>query len=346
MKKPIIYLFASAFLITGCKKEEEKKEEACTTCQSDTYLFASNEGKYPESGSITKINLSKSTIESDFYSTNNEGAELGQTVQSVFIDGNSGYAMVSGADQVVAFNANTGEHKAAIEINYPRNMTVINGFGYVSSGKYQGKISKIDLNSNTVLDTVAVGNGPEKMVETNNKLIVGNTGGWSSDSTVTVIDLTTFNVDTTIHLGPMIKGVEVDANGKVWALSSVVYEGPNDAKLFKLNPSNWTIEAEITISNNEAVNNLALSFDNENLFYFNSEGTFKLNIGDVSAPSFPIVNSASWYGIATHPSEQKFYLFNNGGFVANGFVNEYAFSGDSLKTFTTGISSNGGFVVE
>ena len=345
MKKSIICGFAIALLATGCKKEEKKEEETCTTCSTDEYLFVSNEGKFPESGSITKINLSKGSIEKDFYSTNNEGAELGNTVQSVFINGSNGYALVSGADQVVIFNPITGEHKSALDISYPRYMIKHGEFGYISSGKYEGKISKINLSTNSVVDTISTGNGPEKMVIANDQLIVGNSGGWSNDSTITVVDINTLTVDTTIHLGPRIKGVEKDENGKVWALSSVYYGGTNNAKLFKLNPTDWTIEEEFEISSsNESVNDFDFSNDQESIFYFTAEGTFKLATAATAAPSLPIISGGNWYGIQSHPTEDKIYLFNNGGFVSNGFVNEYNFSGDSLRTFETGISANGGFI--
>jgi len=340
MKKSIIYLAAAAFFVSSCSTEEE--DNSGINGSNDSYLFVSNEGQFNNSsGTITKVNLTQNTSNQDFYKTANNGAELGETVQSVFVNGEKAFACVAGADQVVVFDVETGVHEDVLSISYPRHMIQTNGFGYVASGSTFGKIVKVNLDNNTIVDTVAVGNGPEKLAVVNEKLIVANSGGSSRDSSITIIDIPSFTVDTTIVIAEKINDVKVDAYGKVWALSAVNWQVGNSPTLYKLNSSTWAIEDSIIVGNeNDYVGKFAISNDREYIFIALAGGVFKLPVTNSELPSTSITGG-SWYGIELS-EDDKLYLFK-GNFSANGYVNEYSFEGDSLNSYETGVASNGGF---
>lgn len=328
-----------AIFLASCSSNED--EDTNLSALNDSYLFVADEGSYPSSGSITKVNLTQNTSTLDFYSSANDGAELGTTVQSVFVYENKLFACVSGADQVVVLNSETGIHEDVISMSYPRYMIQNNGFGYISSGNYQGKVVKIDLKTNSIIDTIAVGNGPEKLTVINEKLVVANSGGYTRDSSITVIDLPSFSVDTTVIIAEKINDVKVDAYGKVWALSAVNWQVGNSPTLYKLNSSTWAIEDSIIVGNeNDYVGKFAISNDREYIFIALAGGVFKLPVTNSELPSTSITGG-SWYGIELS-EDDKLYLFK-GNFSANGYVNEYSFEGDSLNSYETGVASNGGF---
>jgi len=342
MKKSIIYFCSGILLLTGCKKEE-KNEEVCTNCENDSFLYVSNEGGWPATGTVTAINLSKKTSQNDFYIDANSGAELGTTLQSLFVSDKKGFAMVTGADQVVVFNIESGLYQGEISINYPRYMVSDEDFGYITSGKTAGKLYKVDLTSNDLTDSVSVGSGPEQLVVVGEKIVIANSGGWSKDSTISVVDVSSFELDTNVFLGPKIMDVSVDANSKVWALSSVYWEGTNNSTLFQLDPSDWSVLKTIELtSTSESVSKIAISSAKDKIYYCKSDGVYSLSIDASVAPSSPMIEKGGWYGIEVNPSTDNLYLFNSGGGLGNGFVSEYNMEGDSLTSYTVGQFANGG----
>lgn len=329
-------------MLTGCRKEE-KKEETCTNCENDTFLYVSNEGAWPGSGSISAINLNKKSVQNDFYTDANSGAELGATLQSLFVSDKKGFAMVAGADQVVVYNVESGVYQDQMSIKYPRYMISDEDFGYITSGKYEGKLYKVNLTSNNLIDSVSVGVGPEQLAIVDEKIVVANSGGWGNDSTISVVDVSSFELDTNVFLGPKIMDVTVDANSKVWALSSVYWEGTNNSALFQLDPSDWSVLKTIELtSTSESVSKIAISSDKNKIYYYKSDGVYALSIDASVAPSSPMIEKGGWYGLEVNPSTDKLYLFNSGGGLGNGFVSEYNVEGDSLTSYNVGQFANGG----
>lgn len=87
---------------------------------------------------------------------------------------------------------------------------------YVTN-EFDDTVSVIDLNANTVVATIAVGNAPAGIAAGGNRLVVTNSGSMSAtgDGTVTIIDLDTLTVvGEPVSVGEMPTAVVVDAEGK------------------------------------------------------------------------------------------------------------------------------------
>ncbi len=130
------------------------------------------------------------------------GAPAGDILQRVIREGNVYVAVNNGGNKVVVGDASTLKVKYEIAaLDYPRDVAVSGEFLYVAQGAMAGKIGKYNLSNGAWVADVAVGNGPERLLIVNNQLWVANSGGWLTDNTISVIDLNTFQVQSTLYTG-------------------------------------------------------------------------------------------------------------------------------------------------
>jgi len=341
MKKPIVYLVAFLALLSACEKDPEiPNEESCNDCENDTYLYVSNEGPYGGTGSISKINVTKRTVYNDVYSSANAGIPIGSVVQSLAFHNNTGYAVLNGGDQITTFNESTNEYLSSFSVAYPRYINVSGDYGYVTSGNEAGKVYKFELSTNTIIDSVEVGNGPEQLIFTGGKIIVANSGGWINDSTIAIIDLETFKLDSLIEVGSKPTDIVEDKNGFIWVLASGQYENSKAPKLVQINPLNWSIEKDLTLgSDDESVSKMTIDKTQENILYYKSDGVYKININESSVPGIAFISATNCYGIEAN---SDVFLFVAPDFSSAGYVKQYSMNGDSIAQYDVGVAPNGG----
>lgn len=341
MKKPIVYLFACLALLSACEKDPEiPNEESCNDCENDTYLYVSNEGPYGGTGSISKINVTKGTVYNNVYSSANSEIPIGSVVQSLTFHDNIGYAVLNEGEQITSFNKTTNEYISSFSVKYPRYIAVSGDYGYVTSGNKAGKVYKFELSTNAIIDSVGVGNGPEQLIVTNDKIIVANSGGWINDSTIAIIDLETFKLDSLIEVGSKPTDIVEDKNGFIWVLASGKYDDTKAPKLVQINPMNWSIEKDLTLgSDDESVSKMTTDKTLENILYYKSEGVYKVNINESSVPSVAFISASNCYGIEAN---LDVFLFVAPDFSSAGYVKQYSMNGDSIAQFNVGVAPNGG----
>jgi len=90
-----------------------------------------------------------------------------------------------------------------------------------------GKVGKYNTSTGDLIGEINVGQGPERLMENNGQLWVLNSGGWSVDNTLTILDLSSFTPvqNITVHDRPL--DIEWDeATGKMMVLCSgeVLYD--------------------------------------------------------------------------------------------------------------------------
>ena len=148
-------------------------------------------------------------------------------------------------------------------------IAVSGDYGYVTSGNKAGKVYKFELSTNAIIDSVDVGNGPEQLIITDGKIITANSGGWINDSTIAIIDLETFKLDSLIEVGSKPADIAEDKNGFIWVLASGQYDDTKAPKLVQINPMNWSIEKDLTLgSDDESISKMTIDKTQENIFYY------------------------------------------------------------------------------
>lgn len=105
----------------------------------------------------------------------------------------------------------------------PRSMAASNGKIYMTF--YTGYVAQFDTTSLSFEKTLKVGNNPEGIAIANNKIYVANSGGMASvkDSTISVIDPSTFSVLRNIKTVINPQKIEVDAQGDLYVISNGNY---------------------------------------------------------------------------------------------------------------------------
>lgn len=188
-------LLGSVFLFPSCTPDPPLD---FPTGRYEKGVFVVNEGPFGGTGTITWHDPATGETVQDIYGKANNGAALGQFVQSLAFHNGKGYIVVNGRNQVVVVDAATFAFLDTIvglimpRFFLPRD----NNYGYISqwgTNGVNGSIAKVDLQTNAIVKTIPTGSGPEKMLIADGVLWVANSGGFGVDSTVSHIFTATEN---------------------------------------------------------------------------------------------------------------------------------------------------------
>jgi hypothetical protein len=186
-----VKLFSLLLLLAACGE----KENCCETPGDYANgVFVVNEGPFGGTGTISWYNPDTGETRDSLFEKANNGAVLGQIVQSMTFHNDKAYIVVNGANRVVVADARTFQFIDTIGgLAQPRFFLPLDAnTAYVSqwgADGLSGSVAKINLNSNTVTGTIPTGKGPEKMLRVGDKVLVANSGGYGKDSTLTEISL-------------------------------------------------------------------------------------------------------------------------------------------------------------
>ena len=232
MIKQLLLTFGLATIIASCNKTEDKPVD--TGFLHGVYIV--NEGGYSNNnGSITYIDKASSLIYYNLFKQVN-GRGPGDVIQSFAISNDMGFIVANNSQKVEVVDLETFASIGTITgVDYPRYfLGISNTKGYVTDGAFQGNVLVIDLESFQISSQITVGNGPENIIMTGDMVFVANSGGWASDSTVSVISTQVDQVVKTILVGDNPTDLVEDVNGDVWVLckGKVTYD------------QNWNIISE------------------------------------------------------------------------------------------------------
>lgn len=340
MKCGVWALALAALTLTSCKKDEEEEEVKSYS----KGVFFVNEGSFGNNNASIDWRNGSKKVTDVFFEENGTG--LGDVLQDVVFANGYGFAVMYNSQKVVQFTQSDFKFVREIEgFSYPRHMIVASdGFAYLTNGSLEGTVEKIDINTGQVVGSVAVGNGPEMLTESQGKLFVCNSGGWGSDNSVTIIDLSTFQEVTTLFVGDRPTDIVVDAMNDVWILCAgqVFYDanwnitGHTEARLAVLDPTSLSTLQNIVIGvEGDHPTQLEIS-PTGNTVYFANNGVFALAINS-DTPEEIIPESG--YGLSVRPSNGEIWVAGPSNFVSNSTVYSYSPNGQALGTYTGGIGT-------
>lgn len=334
-------LALAATTLQSCKDDEP--DNTPTAKNYANGVFITNEGPFQSgSGSVAFWSRDNQTRETDIYNTVN-GVQLGNIVQSISVSFGKAYVVVNNANKVAVVDAKTFENKGSIDgLALPRFFVgVTETKGYISewvSFGGQGRVSVVDLTTNTVTGTITVGVLPEKMVYLGGKLFVAN----SNDSTISVINTQTDQLESTITVGDWPSGIEADQNGNLWVLCGGVPSWTGSAatspELIKFNPASPTFQTTFdfgTPDNNPS--RLTINGTRDKLYYLYSGGVFEFSINAGNLSASPVINRY-FYGVGVDPVDGSIYGADAGNFTSVGKVVKYNSSFSAVDSFSTDIA--------
>ena len=315
-------------------------------------VFVANQGNFTEgNGSVTSFDPATEQVEPAAIS------RLGSIVQSLAIVDGRLYVMANSANRIDVFGAESLEPVAQIEeVVSPRYLLASGNTAYVtglfgSIGQFDGGlVTVLDLESNTKLDEIAVGDNPEGLALVGSRLYVAN-HGFGSGSTLNVIDTATHQVVDTIDVdcdGPRFliadeqEEVYVFCTGEtVWGDEGIVSR--TDGAVRILDGETGEIIERFEVDGqigSEGAGQDAYYAPEEEVAFVVLDGTTLLQFRtDTNAQlaSFGPFDGPPISAVARDPQDGRLYLGRSNGFTAAGEVSIHLPDGSEVARFDAGI---------
>lgn len=340
VKFPLV-LFASCFFLHSCSDSDD----CCTPPpQVNDYtqgVFVVNEGPFGGTGTISWYNPVTGEVRDSIYEKANNGASLGQFVQSLTFHQGKAYIVVSGANRVVVVNATSFEYMDTIgNLQIPRyflpdgqNTAYISQWG---NDGLSGSVAKVDLTTNEIIEVIPTGKGPEKMVQVNDRLYVANSGGYGLDSTITEISLTNGSAQTY----PVPDGK--NPGDLLWV------ENAQDQKMFYLCKgyfSDSSPEGRLNYLGNQGpgastpayADDLAYDPNTGFIYFLGANTVYKMAQNGSDLTISPLFN-VSLYTLALDSEAGVFYCGDAKDFSSNGEILVRRLDGAPITSFRAGVA--------
>ncbi len=314
-------------------------------------VFVLNEGG-AGSGNATVSIINNNVVINNIYGTQNPGLPaLGDTAQSISFIGDFAYIVMNISNSIKVVNRTTFAYVATIStgISNPRYMAFANGKGYVTNWGDGGSaaddyLAVINLEDNVVESTIALAEGVERIIYTNDKLYVAHQGGYGVGNTVSVINPTTQLVEQIIEVGDVPNSLLVK-EGFLYVLCGGKpswYPVQTDGRLVKIdlvtNAIVSTLEFPEMHPNNLEINATATDF-----FYTVDENVYTIAVDATTLPITPLcsLSAQGVYGIyGMDLIDDKLYVADAGDYATPGTVYIFSLAGALLQEFTVGVIPN------
>ena len=284
--------------------------------------------------------------------------ELGDVGNDLGIYGSRLYAVINCSNLVEVMDVETARHIAEIPLPNCRYIAFDGGYAYVSSyagavefdPEYRrGYVAKIDTVTLQVVDTCGVGYQPEEMAVVDGRLYVANSGGYMApdyDLTVSVIDLSTFEVCNEIEVAPNLHQIKLGGDGMLYISSRGDYYG-QQSSTWVVDPSTDEVVRELQLLQNsdmavygDSLYVIAHSWSNVSLDYSTGYAIFDTREGITVTRNFVTDGTeeeiTTPYCIAVNPSNGDIFLTDAKDHVTPGRIHCYGQDGVRKWSATTG----------
>ena len=312
-----------------------------------THVIIGNEGKFPNSGSITQYAVESGTATDGVYLSAN-GVAVGSVVQSFSYINDRIFAVINNAHKIVVLNPETFQQTGQItfaEGDSPREIVKVSDSKAYVTSLYKKKVLKVNLADYSVAtDTIAMGLNPDKMIFHEGFAYVANRG-YGLDSTIFKIDVTTDLVVDTINVSRGPTSMVVDSDNKLWVVCTG-YSGEYDADLNVIEGTSKPGGLHsIDLSTGEEIAFAELASADEDIaldeangkVYVNSGGVLAYDINTGQFDAAPLI-SGYFYAFAYDSVSKTFFGSDPKDFGSAGSVAMFDAAGTKTGEFSTGIA--------
>ena len=347
MKKNLrnIGMFALAItVLSSCKKDNI--DDIYVAGNYEDGYFVTNEGNFGTgNGSISFVD-EYGTVENDVFASINS-FPLGDVVQSMTIINDNAYIVVNNSNKIEITSVDSMNYVGTIDVGFPRYIKqVTNDKAYITTWGtgYGNEVKVLDLNTNTIVNTIPCGLGPDAIEVSNGFAYVCNIGGYDVDNTISIIDISSDMVISTLELSDKPNSVKVDIDGNVWVLTKGTTEYAADWSVVAVSPGNL-----FKITNNEIVEiftfplgnfpkNLVINNLGDVLYYSCAGSVFSFNVADATLPTTALINRG-FNGLGAHDG----YIVGTDAvdFTQSGWSYKYTADGSIIDSIQVGIIPGG-----
>lgn len=349
IRKILSLAFASALIFNvACSSDDDNIAINPPKAAYENGILISNEGGFSSpTAEVSFVSNDLGTIENKLYSGNNNNEILGSVLQTIGFNGNNAYLVSNIPNKIDIVNRYSFKKQATVtsNLNNPRYIAFSGNQYYVTNNNF-GNVIKLNIynNDNSFVKSINFARSAEKVVEAGGSIIV-QTDGITYEATppynelptgytITIVKPSTNTVDKVIALpsnGIIRDLISYDGSAYVLASSST------NSYIYKINASTGTFTTT-SITGIPKVQKLRID---ANKFYFadSSNKIYSMNLNS-SIPSTAIVTTpGNLYGF--NVIDKKIFV-SDASFTADSKVYIYnAINGSVLKSFNTGIATNG-----
>ena len=201
----------------------------------------------------------------------------------------------------------------------------------------------MDTASLSITHRISVGNNPEGVITYGDYLYVSNSGGLNFpnvDSTVYKINLNTFQLEQSFHVGANPRQLEHDSQGNIYVVKQGDYSSDPSELVFINTTTNQVTNLGIPATTIYRLNQLLYV----SYFDFTTEQS-SVRLYDLSNQSVlnnSLISSGSiqsLYGIHALQSGE-FICFDAQGFTNSGYLKKFAANGNEIFTYSVGLNPN------
>jgi len=204
---------------------------------------------------------------------------------------------------------------------------------------YVGKIWKINTASKSLeSSSISVTGRTAEMVVNNGKIFVANPG----DRKLLCFDINTDGLIGSVNLTGGCDFLAKDKNGKIWVLASGKFDWTTtdgNAKLYRINPDNLSIEAQFDFGSNPNIQDLDSNVDGNRLYFLKDNQVYRMDIEANSLPTSPYIASMSgsnFYKLTINPITNALYVSDAKDFNSDGAIFVYSIPNDQLTGVAAG----------
>ena len=344
--KLVLVALVSTVFFGSCTDDNDKIETPLGAYDNGA-LILNQGGFFKGNASVSYLADDFVTQQNNIFSLVNPTITLGDTAQDMAFNGDLAFIVLNVSNKIEVVNRYTMKHVATISagLNNPRYIAFSNGKGFVTNWGDGGSTSDdfvavLSLSNYSVSSTIAVVEGPERIIANNSKLYVAHQGGYGYGNTISVIDGATNAVSTKITVGDVPNSMEIN-NGSLYVLcgGKPSYSKAETAgSLVKLNISNNTGASTINFQAKTHPSNLDVV--DSTVFYTVDSAIYKSSLAATTLPTTALFTTTAQgvygvYSFAVHNT--KIYVGDAADYSSNGKVYIYSSTGTLEKEYTVGI---------
>ena len=311
-------------------------------------IFVLNEGGAGSgNASVSYISDDFSQLQNNIFGSANSGAALGDTGQSIGFNGDYAYVVLNISNEIKVVNRLTFQLNTTITgFANPRYIAFHDNFAYVTCwgsavSADDDYVAIVDLSNNTILSTISVNEGPERIIVHAGKLYVAHQGGYGFGSSVSVIDPSTNTVSHNIAVGDVPNSI-VAHDGFLYVLCGGKpswSQAETDGILSKIDPLTNLVVGTTPFVGHPS--NLEIA--GNDMFYSVDAEVFKSELAAATLPTTPLFSIAPQgvYGIyGMDIIDNVLYVADAVDYASPGTVFVYSLQGVRLQEFTVGVIPN------
>lgn len=328
----------------SCKKDLPQEEIVISEINGGQGLFVGSEGNFQfGNASLSYYDYNSEVVNPGVFKNTN-GSELGDVLHSMYQDETILYLVMNNSSKIEMIDKYTFKSKGALNgFVSPRYfLPVSNSKAYVSD-LYSNTISVVDLNQNSIVNTIKTSGWTEEILLLYGKAFVCNKG----KDLLYVVDTSTDQIVDSITVGSSPSSMQQDKNGKLWVLcQGVINDGSKVAGLYRVNPISHVVEMSFQFNNGNQVSKLNINGGNDTLYYLSAgsnNGVYRMTIDAVSTPSSAFIlggQGANYYGLTINPRNGDVFVSDAIDYLQKSKVSRYNAKGELLKSFNSGVNTS------